>query len=86
MLGQYTPADEGTSAALLIVLIGLYLIPTIVGVIRKVPNIGSIVVINLFLGWSIIGWVVALAMAARTVPPKAVQRIPRRRDGLPPPP
>ena len=45
-----------------------YFVPTIVAVIRKVPNIGSIVVINLFLGWTLVGWVVALAMAARTVP------------------
>jgi hypothetical protein len=84
MLGQYG-ADEGTSAALLIVVIGLYLIPTIVAIVRKVPNTGSVVVINLLLGWSLIGWVVALAMAVRTVPPK-VQQIPPRRDGLPPAP
>ena len=36
---------------------------------RKVPNFGSIAVINLFLGWTLIGWVVALAMAFRSVPP-----------------
>ncbi len=50
-------------------LVAMYLIPTIVGAIRKVPNIGSVIVINLFLGWTLIGWVVALAMAARSVPP-----------------
>lgn len=37
--------------------------PTIVAVIRKMPNVGSIVVINFFLGWTCIGWVVTLAMA-----------------------
>ena len=47
----------------------MYFIPIIVGAIRKVPNIGSVIVINLFLGWTLIGWVVALAMAARSVPP-----------------
>jgi hypothetical protein len=26
-------------------------------------------VINLFLGWTLIGWIVALAMAAKTVEP-----------------
>jgi hypothetical protein len=30
--------------------------------------VGSVVVINIFLGWTFIGWVVALAMAARSVP------------------
>jgi hypothetical protein len=49
-------------------ILAFYLFPTVVGAIRKVPNVGSIFVINLFLGWTFIGWVVALAMAARTVP------------------
>jgi hypothetical protein len=31
-----------------------------------VPNLGSVAVINTFLGWTFIGWVVALAMAARS--------------------
>ena len=43
-----------------------YFVPTIVAVSRKVRNQGSVVVINLFLGWTFIGWVVALAMACRT--------------------
>lgn len=45
-----------------------YFIPTIVALIRKVPNTGSVVVINFFLGWTLVGWVVALAMAARSRP------------------
>lgn len=44
----------------------LYMTPTIVAFVRKVPNVGSILVINLLLGWSFVGWVVALAMAARS--------------------
>jgi len=68
LLGSSGPAALG---ALIVFLAGvsLYFVPTIVGAIRKVPNIGSVVVINLFLGWTLIGWVVALAMAARSVPP-----------------
>lgn len=85
MLSQYTPDDE-SSVGLLIVLIALYFIPTIVAVIRKVPSTGSVVVINLFLGWSLIGWVVALAMAVRTVPRPVPGPVPPRRDGFPPPP
>ena len=46
----------------------IYFAPSIVGGGRHVPNVGSIFVINLFLGWTLIGWVVALAMASRTVP------------------
>lgn len=50
----------------------LYLLPTLIGLTREVPDIGSVVVINLLLGWTLIGWVVALAMAARTIRDPAV--------------
>ncbi len=43
--------------------IACYFIPTIVAMIRGIPNAGSVAVINFFLGWTFIGWVVALAMA-----------------------
>lgn len=49
-----------------VVLIGFYFLPTIVAFTRKVTDRGSVVVINLFLGWTLIGWVVALAMACRS--------------------
>ncbi|MGZ3356439.1 MAG: superinfection immunity protein [Isosphaeraceae bacterium] len=52
----------------LLILVGLYFTPLIVALIRKVPNTGSVAVINVFLGWSIIGWIVSLAMASRSVP------------------
>lgn len=45
-----------------------YWVPTVVALVRKVPNKGSVIVINAFLGWTLIGWVVALAMAARSKP------------------
>jgi hypothetical protein len=51
---------------LFIVGVGLYFAPTIVAVTRKVTNQGSITVINIFFGWTLIGWVMALAMACRT--------------------
>ena len=51
-----------------------YFLPVILAWIRKVPNTGSIAVINVFLGWTFVGWVVALAMACRSVPPVVVGR------------
>lgn len=52
---------------ILLVAVAVYFLPTIVALARKVSSPGSIVVVNLFLGWTLIGWVVALAMAARSV-------------------
>jgi len=52
------------------VVAALYFAPSIVAVLRHVPNTASVFVINLFLGWSFIGWVVALAMAVRSNPSK----------------
>lgn len=40
--------------------IGCYFIPTIFAMNRNHRNRGSIMVLNLFFGWSFIGWVVAL--------------------------
>ena len=48
--------------------LGLYFLPTIISRYRWVPNHSSILVINLLLGWTLVGWVVALAMAVRDVP------------------
>jgi len=53
------------NVAFLIVL-GLYFLPTVVAFSRRVVNRGSVAVLNVFLGWTLIGWVIALAMAVRT--------------------
>lgn len=41
----------------------LYFVPTIVANQRKKANFNSIFVINFFLGWTLVGWVIALAWA-----------------------
>lgn len=45
-----------------------YFAPAIVAVLRRVPNTGSVIVIDLLLGWTVIGWIAALAMACRSKP------------------
>ena len=50
----------------------IYLIPTIIAFARKVPSTASIAIIYIFLGWTIIGLVVALIWALKNydyVPP-----------------
>lgn len=66
MLASSSGAGGGAAVFGVIFLIGVYFLPTIVAVTRKVTNQGSVAVINFFLGWTLLGWVVALAMACRT--------------------
>ncbi len=47
--------------------VALYLLPVLVGLGRRVPDIGSVAVINILLGWTLVGWVAALALALRSV-------------------
>jgi hypothetical protein len=54
---------------ILLFLIAAYFIPTIVAGRRHVHDFGMVLVINAFLGWTLIGWVVALALACRTPRP-----------------
>lgn len=53
----------GVIIILLFVVIGLafYFLPTIIAIFRTHHQWGAIAVINLFFGWTFIGWVVALA-------------------------
>lgn len=46
-------------------LIGLYLLPTLIAVLRRDRSMDSIAVLNIFLGWTFIFWVITLAMALR---------------------
>jgi hypothetical protein len=49
----------------------VYFLPALVAQSRKSAALGSIFVVNLFLGWTLIGWVVALAWALAEPPPAA---------------
>jgi hypothetical protein len=64
---------ESALAGLLAIAIGVlvYLFPSLAARQRRVPNIGSVVVVNVLLGWTLIGWAVALAMALRDPRPPA---------------
>ena len=42
----------------------LYLLPAINAKSRKHPSTGAIFLLNLFLGWTVIGWLVALIWSA----------------------
>jgi hypothetical protein len=56
-----------------ILILALYFTPLIIAAARKLPNTGSVAVINILLGWTLVGWIVALAMAAGSGQPRGTQ-------------
>lgn len=68
LLPHAARADDGGGSAalgffLIALLIGAYFIPTMVAVNRKHLSTGAICMFNLFLGWTFLGWVLALVWA-----------------------
>jgi Superinfection immunity protein len=58
-------------AVFMLALIAAYWAPTVIAAQRGISNSGSVAIVNLFLGWTFIGWVVALAMAVAGKRPSA---------------
>jgi hypothetical protein len=100
MSNALTASVGGSSAlraVLYLVAFAAYFVPTIVALARRgAANTGAIGVINIFLGWSLIGWIVALVMACRTrpqykmppgwmAPQPRPEWVPPQRQGSPPP-
>ena len=50
----------------IIVPLGIYFTPTIVGIIRKKKDIIAIAALNTLLGWTLLGWVISLVWALKT--------------------
>ena len=45
---------------ILLTVLVIYFIPTIIAIARSVKNILGIVLLNIFAGWTFVGWVIAL--------------------------
>ncbi|MEE9235505.1 MAG: superinfection immunity protein, partial [Candidatus Acidoferrales bacterium] len=57
---------------IIVIIYGLYFLPLLVAMLRKKRNAPAIAILNLLLGWTILGWIVALVWAAMAEsPPKA---------------
>ena len=48
---------------MIILVVALYFVPTIICGVKARKNGGAIAALNLLLGWTVIGWVVALIWA-----------------------
>ena len=62
--------DEVTGMIYLIAVIFIYLIPTVVAYDRSHHQTAAILLTNVLLGWTFIGWVVALIWSATAVQKK----------------
>ena len=47
----------------------MYFLPSIIALVRSKRDTLAIFLLNLFLGWSVIGWIVALVWAAKNDAP-----------------
>jgi hypothetical protein len=58
--------------SIILFLIAMYWLPTIIAVVRRTPSALGVAAINFFLGWTVIGWVVALVIALAAYPAERV--------------
>jgi hypothetical protein len=49
-------------------LLGTYFLPTIIAVVARRRNAVLVAIVNTLLGWSFVGWIVALVMAVTREP------------------
>ncbi|MBF0675593.1 superinfection immunity protein [Pseudomonas sp.] len=56
---------------LLFVLVMLYFLPTVIACLRNHANVVAILLLNLLLGWSVLGWIGALIWSATAQKGKA---------------
>jgi hypothetical protein len=57
---------DAMTVVLAIWIIGVYSLPSIIAMSRKMPHVRSVILMNVFLGWTTIGWFVALRMACQS--------------------
>jgi len=62
-IATFLEGDPAAGLVLLALILGLYFIPTFAA--RGKPQFKSVLALNFFLGWTLVGWVVALAWAVK---------------------
>jgi Superinfection immunity protein len=63
-----TSASPGLAAivgAVVVAALPLYFLPVIIAYLRPAPDRASVVIVSILLGWTYVGWVIALALAVR---------------------
>jgi hypothetical protein len=82
--GAVAAGSSIVALVLIMSALGAYFVPSIVAWVRHVPNAGSVTVLNVLLGWTLVGWAVSLAMACRSQPHAVVVNVGQQYPPLPP--
>src|ERR1700677_168915 len=69
-LAMVLEGDPAAGIVFLLIILLLYFIPTFAA--RGKPQFNSVLAINFFLGWTLVGWVIALAWAVKQEPVRQV--------------
>jgi hypothetical protein len=64
----------GAAAFIGMIALAIYFFPSIIAGLNRKRNMAAIVMLNLFLGWTLLGWVVALVWAFMTETPAAIKQ------------
>lgn len=60
-----------------------YLLPSFLAVVRKRRNLGTIFLVNVVFGWTIVGWIVAMMWALGVRESLSFFRLPSKRQPCP---
>jgi hypothetical protein len=56
----------------IVIVIAMYVLPTVVAMLRKHRQLPAIALVNILFGWSVIGWVAAMIWSLTTPQPQTV--------------
>lgn len=57
--------------SIILFLFVLYWLPTLIAIVRQTPSALGVAMLNFFLGWTVIGWIMALVWAL-AAPPRII--------------
>jgi len=71
-LSNLTPIETIFGVAALFLILYIYFLPTVTAIRRNSPHKTAVVIVNIFFGVTIIGWVFALLLASKQPQPVVV--------------
>lgn len=71
-LSNLTPVETIFAIAALFLILYIYFLPTITAIKRNSPHKTAVVVLNVFFGVTLVGWICALVLASKQPQPVVV--------------